>query len=48
MPVNTSLANEVWCRYILRDNGHLDFVKKAAICEDFFVGLQWDRTIWPC
>ena len=43
MPVNTSLANEVWCRYAyLRDNGHLDFVKKAAICEDFFVGLQWD------
>src|SRR5690554_2073983 len=43
MPVNTSLANEVWCRYAwLRDNGHLDFVKKAARCEDFFVGLQWD------
>jgi hypothetical protein len=43
MPVNTSLANEVWCRYAwLRDNGHLDFVKKATVCEDFFVGLQWD------
>ena len=43
MPVNTSLANEVWCRYAwLRDNGHLDFVKKATRCEDFFVGLQWD------
>jgi len=43
MPVNTSLANEVWCRYAwLRDNGHLDFVKKAAKCEEFFVGLQWD------
>ena len=43
MPVNTSLANEVWCRYAwLRDNGHLDFVKKSTICEDFFVGLQWD------
>lgn len=43
MPVNTSLANEVWCRYAwLRDNGHLDFVKKAARCEDFFAGLQWD------
>lgn len=43
MPVNTAVANEVWCRYAyLRDNGHLDFVKKAAICEDFFVGLQWD------
>lgn len=43
MPVNTPLANEVWCRYAwLRDNGHLDFVKKSTVCEDFFVGLQWD------
>lgn len=43
MPVNSTLANEVWCRYAwLRDNGHLDYVKKATICEDFFVGLQWD------
>jgi len=43
MPVNTALANEVWSRYAwLRDNGHLDYVKKASKCEDFFVGLQWD------
>lgn len=43
MPVNTSLANEVWCRYAwLRDNGHLYYVKKATVCENFFVGLQWD------
>lgn len=43
MPVNTALANEVWSRYAwLRDNGHLDYVKKAAKCENFFVGLQWD------
>ena len=43
MPVNTALANEVWCRYAwLRDNGHLDYVKKSTVCEDFFVGLQWD------
>lgn len=43
MPVNTAVANEVWCRYAyLRDNGHLDFVKKSTVCEDFFVGLQWD------
>jgi hypothetical protein len=40
MPVNTDLANEVWCRYAwLRDNGHLDFVKKATVCEDFVAGL---------
>lgn len=45
MPVNTHLANEVWCRYAwLRDNGHLDYVKKATTCEDFFVGLQWDPS----
>ena len=43
MPVNTALANEVWSRYVwLRDNGHLDYVKKASKCEDFFAGLQWD------
>ena len=43
MPINTSLADEVWNRYTyVRDNGHLDFVKKSTVCEDFFVGLQWD------
>ena len=45
MPVNSSLANEVWARYAwLRDNGHLEFVKKATMCEDFFAGMQWDRN----
>ena len=45
MPVNTDLANDVWSRYQwLRDNGHLDFVKKAVVCEDFFVGMQWDAS----
>lgn len=45
MPVNNALANEVWCRYAwLRDSGHLDYVKKATTCEDFFVGLQWDPS----
>lgn len=43
MPVNTSLSNEVWARYVwLRDNGHLKYVAKATTCEDFFAGLQWD------
>ena len=43
MPVDTTLANEIWDRYIwLRDNGHTDYVKKANRCEDFFAGLQWD------
>lgn len=45
MPVNAALANEVWYRYAwLRDNGHLDYVKKATTCDDFFVGLQWDPS----
>ena len=45
MPVNTALAAQVWDRYAwLRDNGHLDYVKKAAKCEDFFAGLQWDQN----
>lgn len=45
MPVNTSLANEVWARYTyLRDNGHLKYAEKATTCEDFFAGLQWDKN----
>jgi len=36
---------DTWHRYTyLRDNGHYDFMKKAAKCEDFFAGLQWDPT----
>ena len=43
MPVNITLANQVWARYVyLRDNGHLDFVRKYSMCEDFFIGMQWD------
>lgn len=43
MPVDNTLANQVWNRYAwLRDNGHLAFVKKAGICEDFFAGMQWE------
>ncbi len=45
MPVNTAIANDVWNRYTwLRDNGHLNYVKKAATCEDFFAGLQWEQS----
>jgi len=45
MPVNNAVAEDVWARYAwLRDNGHLDYVVKHAKCEDFFVGLQWDRN----
>ena len=45
MPVNNALATEVWSRYAwLRDNGHLDYVKKVTVCEDFFAGIQWDKN----
>lgn len=45
MPVDTSLATEVWTRYqYVRDNGHLDFVQKARRCEEFFAGQQWDAN----
>lgn len=43
MPVNTSIATDVWLRYAwIRDNGHLAYVKKATQCDDFFIGTQWD------
>lgn len=43
MPVNSSKAEEVWLRYqFLRDNGHLEYLKKAEKCEKFFVGQQWE------
>lgn len=45
MPVNTDLSSEVWNRYAwLRDNGHLDYVRKALKCENFFAGTQWDSN----
>ncbi len=45
MPVNQTLAIEQWSRYqYCRDQGHIDFVKKADKCDDFFVGLQWSEA----
>lgn len=42
---STATVLDTWHRYAyLRDNGHYDFMKKAAKCEDFFAGLQWDKT----
>jgi hypothetical protein len=43
MPVNPEQARVTWLRYVYcRDNGHIDYVKKARQCEDFFAGDQWD------
>lgn len=45
MPVNHDLALEQWERYrYCRDSGHLDFVRKADKCENFFAGLQWSES----
>ena len=39
------LALQTWWRYqYLRDHGHLDYVKKAKKCEDFFAGMQWEKS----
>ena len=43
MPRDNAKASDVWVRYqYVRDNGHLDYVRKARQCEDFFSGLQWN------
>ena len=42
MPVNEQLTNEQWERYTYaRDRSHLEFVKKADKCDNFFIGNQW-------
>jgi hypothetical protein len=45
MATDRATVLDTWHRYAyLRDNGHFDFMKKAAKCEDFFAGNQWDAT----
>lgn len=42
MPKNTAKAEENWDRYsFARDNGHLDYVRKSNVCEQYFYGNQW-------
>jgi len=42
MPRDIQKTEENWSRYAFaRDNGHLDFVRKANICEQYFYGNQW-------
>jgi len=42
MPVNTTLANEQFTRFVyMRDQGHLKFLTKAGKCENFVAGNQW-------
>lgn len=40
---DTSIAHRMWQRYVyMRDSGHIAFVKKADMCNKFFMGDQWD------
>jgi len=46
MPTDFEIADEQFERYsYARDNGHLDFVKKADICDNYFAGIQWDASV---
>lgn len=45
VPLNTRLAQENFDQYrLLRDGGHLDFIKKAAACTRFVAGRQWKEA----
>jgi hypothetical protein len=45
MPVDTKVADPVWARYYyLREQGHNDYIDLAKKCENFFAGLQWEKT----
>lgn len=45
MPRDSLKAREQWLRYVYaRDTGHINFVKKAARCEDYVAGEQWDEA----
>ncbi len=45
MSNDLELAKENWLQYVYaRDHGHLDYVKKATLCENYFYGEQWDNA----
>jgi len=42
LPVNDSLASDIWTRYrFCVERGHYDFIAKADKCDKFFCGDQW-------
>lgn len=46
MALDYQKAADNWDRYVYaRDNGHLDFLKKAKLCEEYAAGKQWDELI---
>ena len=43
MPVDDKVSSDTWNRFIYaRDHGHIQFLRKAQRCDDFFVGDQWE------
>lgn len=43
MPLDTLRTQEIWEKYVYaRDNGHLNFVQKANLCESYFYGEHWN------
>lgn len=39
-----SRVDQLWNRYYyLRDTGHLQYVERSALCDDFFLGFQWSQ-----
>lgn len=42
MPFNAEVMGRVWDRWqYARNNGHIDFIGKADLCESFFRGEHW-------
>lgn len=42
----TQKARDNYDRYVYaRDNGHIEYLKKAELCDRFFSGLQWDERV---
>lgn len=43
---DAKLIRDNYQRYTYcRDNGHLDFIRKANECDDYFAGIQWDPIV---
>ena len=41
---NPSVALDQWQRYVyMRDAGHIDFIAKADLCDNFFIGNHWSN-----
>lgn len=42
MPINSRIAADQWSRFRWNaENGHYKFLRKADMCDKFFIGLQW-------